>query len=191
MIMDLSNRTELINQINEIKKISDCRTNSLIDWVLKTIQSKASYSEYDSIHYGIGIISYTHFTSPIRRMSDLLVHLLLKGYDLNIDSYIKFLNDGDLLQNKVENFIRKHNYSIKLNQKLDGLIISLGQTGIQVFIPELTDSFNIHISKLDTSKLEFSDGILSNSNIQYKVFDKIKLNIIKYDFFKPEFEIIR
>ena len=124
-------------------------------------------------------------------MSDLLVHLLLKGYDLNIDSYIKFLNEGDLLQNKVENFIRKHNYSIKLNQNLDGLIISLGQTGIQVFIPELTDSFNIHISKLDTSKLEFSNSILSNSNIQYKVFDKIKLNIIKYDFFKPEFDIIR
>jgi len=191
MNLNLTDRTELINNIIQIKKSSDPDTNNLIDWTIKTTQSKASYSEINSLHYGLGISSYTHFTSPIRRMSDLLIHLLLKGYNLDIGSYIKFLNEGDLLQNKVEAFIRKHNSNIKLNQILDGIIINLSQTGIQIFVPKLTDSFNIHISKLDTSKLIFSDGLISNSNIRYQLFDKIKLKLIKYDFFTPEFDLVR
>jgi len=40
---------------------------------------QARYAPYNSGHFGLGFEAYTHFTSPIRRYSDLIVHRLLKA----------------------------------------------------------------------------------------------------------------
>ncbi len=47
---------------------------------------KAKYTTEHDIHFGLSIENYTHFTSPIRRLSDLVVHLHLKSY-LGKDGY--------------------------------------------------------------------------------------------------------
>lgn len=46
--------------------------------ILRT-QGKASYTAMNMGHFGLGLTHYTHFTSPIRRYPDLLVHRALKG----------------------------------------------------------------------------------------------------------------
>jgi exoribonuclease R len=59
---------------------------------------KAFYSSKNIGHYGLGFDEYTHFTSPIRRYSDLLVHRLLKKQmkkKANIMESIDFCNSGE------------------------------------------------------------------------------------------------
>ena len=54
---------------------------------------KANYSSKCTGHYGLGFSSYVHFTSPIRRYSDLMVHRILKGMKIENHDIIAFLKD--------------------------------------------------------------------------------------------------
>ncbi|MFA6760804.1 MAG: ribonuclease R family protein [Sulfuricurvum sp.] len=52
--------------------------NEVDELIIKS-QMQARYSPYNLGHFGLGFASYTHFTSPIRRYSDLIVHRVLKA----------------------------------------------------------------------------------------------------------------
>ena len=69
----------------------------IISHLILTSMSKAKYSSSCDGHYGLGLHYYTHFTSPIRRHPDLMVHRLLNPYDKyslsKISSYYEILPD--------------------------------------------------------------------------------------------------
>lgn len=51
----------------------------LIEWRVRRSLAPAVYDEANSMHFTLGFAAYTHFTSPIRRYSDLIVHRLVLG----------------------------------------------------------------------------------------------------------------
>lgn len=65
----------------------DNPNRELINMILLRTMAKAKYSTTNDHHFGLALENYTHFTSPIRRYSDLIVHRLYKMYLLNKEEY--------------------------------------------------------------------------------------------------------
>ncbi len=64
------------------------RYESLLNDLILRCQAQAQYSPHNQGHYGLGLFDYCHFTSPIRRYSDLIVHrLLITLFDLGEGGY--------------------------------------------------------------------------------------------------------
>ncbi len=74
-------RPEQINMV--LKKASEMPYSHLISQVILRSQAQAVYSAENVGHFGLALQRYAHFTSPIRRYADLLVHrALISGYGL-------------------------------------------------------------------------------------------------------------
>lgn len=71
---------------SHMKKIDDEKIYSTLSMMLLRCLAKAKYLNENKGHYGLASESYTHFTSPIRRYPDLLVHRLIDKYIINNDS---------------------------------------------------------------------------------------------------------
>ena len=71
-------------QFNQIlRKVSGTDLAHMVNQVILRSQARAEYSPINIGHFGLALRRYCHFTSPIRRYSDLLVHrALISGYDL-------------------------------------------------------------------------------------------------------------
>ena len=69
------------NQLSSfVEEIKGTEAHTLLATLLLRCMSKAKYSEEALGHFGLASENYTHFTSPIRRYPDLLVHRLLRAY---------------------------------------------------------------------------------------------------------------
>jgi ribonuclease R len=101
---------QMIEKIQEQADAIDHRLE--IDKMIIKTQQKAFYGVANQGHFGLGFGSYTHFTSPIRRYSDLLVHRLIKSiigkdrkkeeYILNsIESAVTQINTNEIEANRV------------------------------------------------------------------------------------------
>lgn len=73
----------LYRQIKE--QIADPSALAIVEKLLVRSLPKAKYQVVNIGHFGLSLEDYTHFTSPIRRYSDLVVHRLLKKYLINCD----------------------------------------------------------------------------------------------------------
>ena len=95
--------------INEIlQRVRYQPENAVINQIIIRAMSKAVYSSANIGHFGLGFTDYSHFTSPIRRYPDLIVHRLLKEYsegipdnkrlkklrDLTAQIHLKLLNSA-------------------------------------------------------------------------------------------------
>lgn len=166
-------------------------------WRMKHIMPRANYNEDETMgHWALGIFEpevYTHWTSPIRRGTDLLNQCLLKGYNLdNLQQMIQKINEARLFSDTVERWYTKFQSLQKMTKglKLSGQIVDVLPTGIVVYVGEpYNDSTTIHISQLSKEHLEFKDKTLSNTIKSYKNNDTIELTVKSCEFGSCVFEI--
>lgn len=90
------------------KQADDLNLRDEVDKLIIKSQKKAIYEPENKGHFGLGFDSYTHFTSPIRRYSDLLLHRLLKAKMAKDEKKLAFLlKDIDALCEKISGLERE------------------------------------------------------------------------------------
>ena len=79
--LDLKDRRSIIKSINKLlEDIKEKPEENMIETLTIRSMSKAVYTTDNRGHYGLAFDYYTHFTSPIRRYPDVMVHRLLQNY---------------------------------------------------------------------------------------------------------------
>ena len=81
-VHDLPDNEKLDNLRKFKKRMGERISAQTLDMLTIRAQAKAVYSTYNIGHYGLAFSHYTHFTSPIRRYPDLMVHRLVEKYIL-------------------------------------------------------------------------------------------------------------
>ena len=134
--------------LNELLyKIKGKKEKNLIDKLALRAMSKAEYSNKNIGHYGLSFKHYTHFTSPIRRYSDILAHRILEKEILKKDNKEKELqkicqhiSKTELLSVKAERasnkFMQVLFMSNKIGYRYNGVISGVTDRGIYVEIIE-------------------------------------------------------
>lgn len=101
---------DIYKTIRELQKISDEKDlRKEVDQLIIRTQKQAQYTaENEGGHFGLGFTTYTHFTSPIRRYSDLIVHRLLKAILADDKEKIAYIvSNADVIAQRVSELERE------------------------------------------------------------------------------------
>lgn len=174
--------------------------DSFLKTMLLRMMAKAIYSIENIGHFGLASTCYTHFTSPIRRYPDLIVHRLLRKYlfDYSVNaSDIESLTDKlddicthsslkerDAIECEYEvDDMKKAEYMEKyIGSIFEGVITSVTSFGIFVSLPNTIEGL-IHVSDLDDDYYEFIPSLKiligQRTKRKLKLGDKIKIKVTK------------
>lgn len=111
--LNTDSNKQLADSLDKAVKPDDPYFNTLIRIMATRCLTQAEYfcsgehSEEDFLHYGLAAPIYTHFTSPIRRYSDVMVHRLLASA-IGVESLPELYQDKDYLHKITQNMNSRH-----------------------------------------------------------------------------------
>lgn len=162
--------------------------------------SQAKYSMNNVGHFGLGFEFYTHFTSPIRRYPDLIVHRLLKNQVMP-NSIYRLLSEDDLAtagtilsaaeqrstkaERQVQS-IKKARFMEKfVGQEFDGMISSVAKFGVFVLLREYDVDGLVRLDDLGGDRFEFDEEnlrlVAKRSGFAYGIGDSIRIQVAAAD----------
>ncbi len=154
------------------KLLSDVRgkkEQNLIETVSLRAMMKARYSTQNIGHYGLAFDYYTHFTSPIRRYPDLMVHRLLTRYadggrSVSQDKYEELCEHCSAMEQLAAGAERSsikykqvEFMGDKLGQEFDGTVSGVTEFGLYVEINENKCEGMVPLRDLDDDYYEFDE----------------------------------
>lgn len=169
--------------------------------ILRTMQ-KAVYSEDCRGHFGLALKYYCHFTSPIRRYPDLVIHRIIKNIIANnrekkefSSTYIKDLNkrvsevashssDTERLATELERSVdglKKAEYmSYHIDEEFDGIISGVTSYGFYVRLKNTVEGL-VRIDKISNDYFDFDEKRYSligrRSGLRYTLGDYVRVKV--------------
>ena len=180
------------------------REQKLIETVALRAMMKAKYSTHNIGHYGLAFDYYTHFTSPIRRYPDTMVHRLLTKYQeggrsANQEHYEELCEHSSDMEQTAQNAERDSiKYKMvefmadKIGQEFDGHISGIQSYGIYVEIDENHCEGMVPMHDLSGDYYEFDEAhyqlIGRRHHNKYQLGDPIRIKVARANIEKRQLD---
>jgi ribonuclease R len=167
--------------------ISQKAKSDAINYLILRSVPRAFYSPASPGHYGLALENYTHFTSPIRRYSDILVHRALLGTDEppeDLTTVAGHVSEREwrstICERTADQFTLMWLMRDRVGENLEGVVVSTATFGLFVEL-ETGATGLVHVSKLPGWwELEPNGVVLSNNAIgsSYRVGDRVLVELV-------------
>ena len=196
---------EMSRNLNKmLTEVKGKREQNMIEMITLRAMMKAKYSTHNVGHYGLAFDYYTHFTSPIRRYPDLMVHRLLTKYaqggrSVNQDKYEELCEhcsemeqtaaqaERSSIKYKQVEYMSEH-----LGETFVGTISGVTEFGIYVEVDENKCEGMIPLRDLDDDYYEFDEKnyrLRGRSHHHcYNLGDSVKIQVARADLYRKQLD---
>lgn len=201
----IGNKNKVAASLNKLLvDVKNKKEQGMIELLAVRSMPKAIYTTKNAGHYGLGFKYYTHFTSPIRRYPDVLVHRLLEARlqgktfsnQEQLEQLCKHSSDMERMAAEAERASVKYKQvefmSDKVGQSFDGLISGVTEWGIYVEIIENRCEGMIKARDMQDDRYVFDEDnyryVGRNTGKVYALGDKVKVMVKNADLLKKQLD---
>jgi len=192
-----------------LQKVENTTSEKGMNLMMLRSMQKAIYTKENIGHFGLAFEHYTHFTSPIRRYPDLMVHRMLREYYFNNNKDTKMMMHFDqILDDVAKQSSEKERNAVMLEREVldmkkaeymapfigetfEGYISGVTSFGLYVSLPNTVEGL-VHITELDDDFYEFDEDLMfligRHQKKMYRLGAKVKVKLTSVNIFDGEID---
>ena len=200
-ISNSKNINEAIN--NLLKDVENSPEKNVVDMMVIRSMSKAKYSTNNIGHFGLGFEDYTHFTSPIRRYPDIIVHRLLNAVLLNNSPKQQSLENTCIHCSRMEETATKAErastkmmqvkyMSKQINKKFDAIVSGIIERGVFVEIKGNKCEGLVRMKDIPNDYFIYDaknlKAVGQHTHEEYSLGDEVLIKVLRADIDKKQID---